>query len=117
MTGITRIVALAATLVLVLQSALAMAAPPVQRDIFGNVICAGGAGSFMPERGGGAKHAPDCCMLSCNMAAQVADGLPPAAHIPAIAGGAQAIGSPMPATIYPPERHTPANPRAPPSVA
>ncbi len=51
--GIGRIgIALLAALVLVLQSAFAVAATPVQRDIFGNVICTEGGGVKMPAGGG-----------------------------------------------------------------
>lgn len=117
MSGLTRIAAFVATMVLVLQSALAVAAPPVQRDIFGNVICADGSGYFMPSGDSGARHLPDSCMLSCNMALQVMAGPPPATPVPAIAQIGEAMAFPSPAPVYPRERRTPANPRAPPSVA
>ena len=112
-----RLATFAAALVLVLQSALAIAAPPVQRDIFGNVICAEGSTGHSPSRqnqGGG--HMPDCCMLSCGSAFQAAADLPPAIEwtAPALAG--EPVRYSPPETISLRDRRTPANPRAPPAV-
>lgn len=109
-----RIEAFVAALALVLQSALAFAAPPVQRDIFGNVICANGSGGQAPagkDHGGG--HMPDCCMLSCGSAFQAAD-LPAAAEWPAVVLADEIAGYPSPKIIPAHDRRTPANPRAPP---
>lgn len=117
-TGITRVAALVAALMLVLQSALAVAAPPVQRDIFGNIICVDGSTGQSPasdDHGGG--HMPDCCLLACGAPAHAAPALPAALSALAVARP-QAPANP-PATTVPsrPGRRTPANPRAPPAAA
>ena len=109
-----RLAAFIAAFVLVLQSTLVIAAPPVERDIFGNVICAPGSAEMPSGQGG---HEQDCCLLSCNMSPSVATGLPAAFFIAAI----EAVPLPL---VYPPQkalsrhdRRTPANPRAPPLAA
>lgn len=115
----TRIATFVAALVLVLQSALAFAAPPVQRDIFGNLICADGSGGQMPDgREGGAKHLTDCCLLSCSAAFQASAGLPPETLWPA-SRHEVAVALPLPtaAVLALHDRRTPANPRAPPVAA
>jgi len=116
--GIARIAIVVAALVLVLQSALAFAAPPIQRDIFGNVICAPGS-TEMPGGGkDGAKHLPECCLISCAAAFQNSGGLPPDMQWPAIRHDAGAtIRLPVAAVPTPHDRRTPANPRAPPLAA
>lgn len=112
-----RIATFVAMLVLVLQSALAFAAPPVQRDIFGNLICADGSGGRMPDDSG-AKHLPDCCLLSCSASVPVSAGLPPATCPPIGPRNAGVAGPlPVPAVLAPHDRRTPANPRAPPLAA
>lgn len=113
-----RIATFVAALVLVLQSALAVAAPPVQRDIFGNMICADGSGGQMPGGRDGAKHLPDCCLLSCSAAFQTSAGLPPETFWPASRHDADAAVPLPPAVVLAPhDRRTPANPRAPPLAA
>lgn len=115
--GIARIATFVAALVLVLQSALAFAAPPIQRDIFGNVICTPGS-TEMPGGGGDrAGHMPDCCLLLCGAAFQTFGDLPPDAHWPAIAHDSAAIHFPVAAVLTPHDRRTPANSRAPPPAA
>jgi len=110
-------IAFFATLVLVLQSALAVAATPVQRDIFGNVICTEGSGVKMPA-GGGHDGGPDCCMLACAGSFQTATDLPPASveWPPVVLAGAAVTLAP-PGVFSPHRRRTPANPRAPPLAA
>ena len=116
--GIARLAALVAALALILQSALAVAAAPVQRDIFGNVICTEGGGGQMPSGGGHAGgHLPDCCMLSCSAAFQTAADLPAAVEWPTIVFVGKAIEYPTSIAASPHDRRTPANPRAPPSAA
>lgn len=115
--GMARLAAFVAALALVLQTALAIAAPPVQRDLFGNVICAEGSTGHSPSspgRDGG--HMPDCCMLSCSAAFQTTAGLPVEVEWPAIALVGEEISFPPPRTVFPRERRTPANPRAPPAA-
>ena len=116
--GIARLAALVAALALILQSALAVAAAPVQRDIFGNVICTEGGGGQMPSGGGhDGGHLPDCCMLSCSAAFQTAADLPAAVEWPTIVFVGKAIEYPTSIAASPHDRRTPANPRAPPSAA
>jgi len=111
----TRLAAFAAALVLVLQSALAVAAPPVQRDIFGNVICADGGGGPMPS-GDDAAHLPDCCILSCSVL-HIDLGQPRSAEVPVMPASEQGrSGFPAPAAT-PHQRRSPINPRAPPRLA
>ena len=100
-------IAFFAALVLVLQSAFAVAAAPVQRDIFGNVICTEGGGGQMPARGGhDGGHLPDCCMLS-----------PASTEWPAVVRVGETISYPSPRIVFSHDRRTPANPRAPPAAA
>ena len=116
--GIARLAAFVAALVLVLQSAFAIAAAPVQRDIFGNVICTEGGGGQMPSGGGhDGGHMPDCCMLSCSAAFQAVADLPASIAWPAIVFVEKAITYPPPIAASPHDRHSPANPRAPPAAA
>ena len=116
--GIARLAAFVAALVLVLQSAFAIAAAPVQRDIFGNVICTEGSGGQMPSGGGhDGGHMPDCCMLSCSAAFQAVADLPAAGGWPTVVFVEKAIIYPPPIAASPHDRRTPANPRAPPSAA
>ena len=116
-TGIARLAALVAALALILQSALAVAAAPVQRDIFGNVICTEGGGGQMPAGGGhDGGHLPDCCMLSCSAAFQTASDLPAAVEWPTIVFVGKAIEYPPSIAASPHDRRTPANPRAPPAA-
>ncbi|MDQ2632133.1 MAG: hypothetical protein M3Y43_05045 [Pseudomonadota bacterium] len=118
-TGIARLAAFVAALALVLQSALAVSAMPVQRDIFGNVICAEGSTGRSPSGHGSAGHdsghMPDCCMLSCSAAFQTAADLPASTEWPAVALVGEAINHPSPVAASPRDRWTPANPRAPPA--
>ena len=114
MQGRSRLATFVVALALVLQSALAFAAPPVQRDIFGNVICA--AGSASRDAGGKETgHVPDCCLFSCNMAS--AAGMPPQIVLPAFTTVGEPIVQPTPDIICRHDRRTPANPRAPPHAA
>ena len=116
--GIARLAAFVAALVFALQSAFAVAAAPVQRDIFGNVICTEGGGGQMPSGGGhDGGHLPDCCMLSCSAAFQTAADLPAAVEWPTIVFVGKAIEYPTSIAASPHDRRTPANPRAPPSAA
>ena len=113
----TRLAAFVATLVLALQSALAVAAPPVQRDIFGNVICAEGSTGHSPSgQGHDGSHMPDCCMLACGSAFQSAADVPAAVEWPATVFVGGAVSYPPPRIISPHDRRTPANPRAPPAA-
>ena len=112
--GVARAVALVAALVLVLQSALAVAAPPVQRDIFGNVICAEGGGFRMSGQGHDGGHMPTCWMLSCGSAFQTTADLPAAAESPAVALVGAGVACPAPRVASSRDRRSPANPRAPP---
>ena len=112
--GRSRLATFVVALALVLQSGLAFAAPPVQRDIFGNVICA--AGSASRDAGGKETgHVPDCCLFSCNMAS--AAGMPPQIVLPAFTTVGEPIVQPTPDIICRHDRRTPANPRAPPHAA
>ncbi|MBX3580463.1 MAG: hypothetical protein KF810_01010 [Rhizobiaceae bacterium] len=112
--GIFRLATFLAALVLVLQSTLVMAAPPVERDIFGNVICAQGSAQ-MPS--GQSKHEQDCCLLSCSMSPSVAAGPPAAIFIAAFEALPQPLVFPPQKTLARHHRRTPANPRAPPLAA
>lgn len=114
--GMTRLAAFVAALVFVLQSALAVAAPPVQRDIFGNVICADGSGGHVPGRDHDGGHMPDCCMLSCGAAFQTTAGLPSTVEWPAVTFVDEAVGHRSQTLFLLHERRTPANPRAPPAA-
>jgi hypothetical protein len=116
--GIARLAAFVATLVLVLQSALAVAAAPVQRDIFGNIICAEGSTGHSPSgssHDGG--HMPDCCMLSCGAAFQAAAGLPASIEWRMPLPVAETAPDQVAVAPLLQSRRTPANPRAPPLVA
>lgn len=115
--GMARVAAFVAALVLVLQSALAVSAAPVQRDIFGNVICAEGSTGHSPsgERNGGG-HMPDCCTLSCSPALQGAADVPAAVEWLPLVLAPDAVGYPPPRLVSPHDRRTPANPRAPPAA-
>lgn len=114
--GTLRFATFVAALAFVLQSALAFAAPPIQRDIFGNVICADGSGQ-MPAGGQGNGHMPDCCLLACSMASQVSAGLPDAPLLPGPEAAAESIVYSTYTLVDPHARRTPANPRAPPLSA
>ncbi len=115
--GIARLATLGAALVFALQSAFAVAATPVQRDIFGNVICTEGSGGQMPAGGGhDGGHMPDCCMLSCSTAFQTAADLPASIEWPAVVFVGKAITYPPSIAASPHDRRTPANPRAPPAA-
>ena len=115
--GIARLATFVAAFVLALQSALAVAATPVQRDIFGNVICTEGGGGQMPAGGGhDGGHLPDCCMLSCSAALQTAADLAVPIEWPAVVLVAVASVFPPPIAASPHDRRTPANPRAPPAA-
>jgi hypothetical protein len=109
-------IALLAALVLALQSALAVAAAPVQRDIFGNAICADGSGGQMPG-GHEEGHLPDCCVLSCGSAFQTAADIPASNDWPGPTLVGKTIVPVEPLAISSRERRTPANPRAPPAAA
>jgi hypothetical protein len=116
--GIVRLAALVAVLVFALQSAFAVAATPVQRDIFGNVICTEGGGGQMPAGGGhDGGHMPDCCMLSCGSAFQTAQDVPAAIEWPAVVLIGEAVTYPSPVAASRHHKRTPANPRAPPAAA
>jgi hypothetical protein len=115
--GMTRLAAFVAALVLVLQSALSVAAQPVQRDIFGNVICAEGSSGHSPSgQGHDGGHMPDCCMLSCSSAFQTAADVPAAVEWPVVSLVGEALNHPAPRLISQHDRRTPANPRAPPAA-
>ena len=115
--GMTRLAAFVAALVLVLQSAMAIAAPPVQRDIFGNVICAEGSTGHSPSgQGHDGGHMPDCCMLSCGSIFQSVADVPAAVEWPATVFVSEAVSYPKPRLASPHDRRTPANPRAPPAA-
>ncbi|MEW9804818.1 DUF2946 family protein [Mesorhizobium marinum] len=115
--GTARIAAFVAVLALVLQSAAAFAAPPVQRDIFGNIICVDGSTGQSPRGGGhGGGHMPDCCLLSCGGLFQPVADLPAAPVWPAVETAAAAITVPTPKTITVLPTRSPANPRAPPAA-
>jgi hypothetical protein len=115
--GITRLAAFVAALLLVLQSALAVAAQPVQRDIFGNVICAEGSTGHSPfGQGHDGGHMPDCCMLSCGMAFQGAADVPATVEWQTVVLAAEAVIYPPLRLVSPHDRRTPANPRAPPAA-
>ena len=115
--GIARLAAFVVALVLVLQSALSVAAQPVQRDMFGNVICAEGSTGHSPSgQGHDGGHMPDCCMLSCASAFQGAAGLPPAVEWPVVALAGETVSCPPPRAVSTHDRRTPANPRAPPAA-
>ncbi len=117
--GMGWLAAFVAGLALVLQAAFAAAAPPLQRDIFGNVICADATGGPSQPAGrhdGG--HTPDCCLLACAASFQsVADS--PAATIawPAAVASEPAVPDAIRHAAPQRERRTPANPRAPPAAA
>ena len=119
--GIARMTTFVAALVFALQSAFAVATAPVQRDIFGNVICTDGSTGRSPSRSGPTGHdgggMPDCCMLSCSAAFQTASDLPAAVEWPTIVFVGKAIEYPPSIAASPHDRRTPANPRAPPSAA
>ena len=94
------------------------AAAPVQRDIFGNVICTEGGGGQMPSGGGhDGGHMPDCCVLSCSAAFQAVADLPASIAWPTVVFVEKAITYPPPIAASPRDRRTPANPRAPPAAA
>jgi hypothetical protein len=115
--GIARAAAFVVALVLVLQSALAVAAQPVQRDIFGNVICAEGSTGHSPSGGshdGG--HMPDCCMLACGAAFPTAANVPAVIEWPPTVLVGAAVSYPTLQFALPHDRRTPANPRAPPAA-
>jgi len=115
--GMTRLAAFVGALVLVLQSALAFAAAPVQRDIFGNFICAeGSTGHSPPGQGHGGSHMPDCCMTSCGATFHGAAGLPAAFQWQALPLAAEAVTCPPARIAARHDRRTPANPRAPPAA-
>lgn len=112
-----RLAAFVAALVLFLQSALAVTAQPVQRDIFGNVICAEGSTGRSPSgQGHDGGHMPDCCMLSCGSAFQTAADVPAAIEWQAVLLAAEAVIYLPPGLVSPRDRRTPANPRAPPAA-
>jgi len=113
----SRLAAFVAALVLVLQSALAVAAQPVQRDIFGNVICVEGSTGYSPSgQGHDGGHMPDCCMLSCGVAFQSAADVPSTIEWQAVPLAAEAVVYPPPRPVSPHDQRTPANPRAPPAA-
>ncbi|MBL8575754.1 MAG: hypothetical protein JNK47_00885 [Mesorhizobium sp.] len=109
--GTLRVATFVAALAFVLQSALAFAAPPVQRDLFGNVICASGQ---MPAGDQGGGHLPNCCLLSCSMVSPLSAGLPDAISLPGSVAVVSEIVYPAYVVLDPHARRTPANPRAPP---
>ena len=120
--GTGTVAALAAALVLVLQSvfgAAAMGAGPIQRDIFGNAICVGGEAQHSPANGPDGGHMPDCCMLGCSISAQLLANAPEDAERLFQPREFAAIAiRPLPATpaLDDPGRQ-PGNPRAPPFTA
>ena len=115
--GTASLAAFVAALALVLQAALAVAAPPVQRDLFGNVICADGSGGQKPgDSGQHNTHLPDC-MLSCGGAFQASADLPASAEWQRTLLTEEAVTSPPAKVASRHDRHTPANPRAPPAAA
>ncbi len=113
--GTLRLATFVAALAFVLQAALAFATPPVQRDIFGNVICA--PGTMQTPAGSPAGHKQDCCFLSCNVSPLAAAGMPPAAFEPAFAAAFEPVVHPPLDVVARHDRRTPANPRAPPPSA
>ncbi len=113
--GTLRLATFVAALAFVLQVALAFATPPVQRDIFGNVICA--PGTMQTPAGSPAGHKQDCCFLSCNVSPLAAAGMPPAAFELAFAAAFEPVVHPPLDVVARHDRRTPANPRAPPPSA
>ncbi len=114
------IATLVAALLLVLQSALgsvAMAAEPVQRDIFGNVICTDGRAGQDPAHDGGG-HVPNCCLLGCAACVQGAADVPSvAAEIDApLAHDAAGFSKTHDTFVFATQRRQ-GNPRAPPASA
>jgi hypothetical protein len=115
--GTARIVAFVAALALLLQATLAVAVPPVQRDLFGNVICADGSGGQKPGEGGQRRtHLPDCCTLSCGGSPASAD-LPASVEWRTMSLAKEAIAYPPARIVFLNEQRSPANPRAPPTAA
>jgi hypothetical protein len=114
-------VALAAALLLVLQSvfgAVAMGAETVQRDIFGNVICTDSGAERSHGQDPGGRHLPNCCTLSCAACVHGPADLPASAGLQHPAAVAVAhVYDRAPAPIHLAQRRTPANPRAPPQAA
>ncbi len=113
-------VALVATLLLVLQWALgsvAIGAEPVQRDIFGNVICTDGRAAPDPAHDGGG-HSPDCCLLGCAASSHGPAGVPSdAAELEAPAAlAAPRFPTTHDAYVFATQRRQ-GNPRAPPVAA
>lgn len=117
-TGTARIAAFIATLALVLQAGLAGAATPVQRDLFGNVICADGSGGQKPgDSGQHDTHLPNCCMLSCGGAFQAFADLPAFVEWQPKLLAERTVTRPQATIVLRHDRRTPANPRAPPAAA
>lgn len=110
-------IALVAAFVLALQSALAVAAAPVQRDIFGNPICADGSGGQSPGGGHDGEHLPDCCLLLCASASPTAADAPAPMVWPPIVRADRTIAPATSQVAARQNRRTPANPRAPPAAA
>ena len=114
------IATLVAALLLVLQSALgsvAMAAEPIPRDIFGNVICTDGRADQDPAHNGGG-HLPNCCLLGCAACVQGAADVPSvAAEIDAPpANDPTGFSNKHDAFVFAAQRRQ-GNPRAPPVSA
>lgn len=115
--GTARIATFVAALALLFQAALAVAAPPVQRDMFGNVICADGSGGQKPgDPGQHRTHLSDCCMLSCGSAFEASADLPPSTEWqPRLLAG-EAVANPPATILVRRQQRSPANPRAPPNA-
>ena len=114
-------IALAATLALFIQSLLgsyALAAGPVQFDIFGNVICTADGANATHGGGHGSSTLPDCCILGCSTSAQLLANAPDAENLVSPPEFAAAAIRPLPVTpaLNDPGRQ-PGNPRAPPFPA
>ena len=119
--GTGTVAALAAALVLVLQSvfgAAAMGADTAPRDIFGNAICAGGEAQHSPANGPDGGHMPDCCIVGCASVQPLANAPDDAKDLLPTLEFVTVALPPLPAipALDDPGRQ-PGNPRAPPFTA
>ena len=111
----SRIAALCAALLLMLQSVAGLAAAPAQVDAFGNPLCIGGSVHGQPA-GSTGGILPDCCLLGCNVSAAPA-ALPPQAVAAAPSVVIDAEAQPGRDFVRPPDAHDPKSPRAPPPMS
>ncbi len=109
-------IALAAALILLLQSGFGSFAAPVQRDIFGNVICSDN--NPAPGHGHDGGHIPNCCVAGCGACVYGAAGLATAVWVLAPPKDHVALASyRAPRRLVLAQPRSPANPRAPPEAA